>query len=297
MVVVLWAAARTFLCCESLSPNQSWCRYDPATPQCRPLAHGLRGGTHSGDTGCCSVPTRSTEKTSESSHVSCSRAQRMAAGDIAGPNSTGFVFWRLIPGHFWVPGHWSGVGSAACCCKVSASDEASLSLSSLISEMGASYDPGVKGRRQCPALTAQSGPGGALSWCQRRRERSAGSLRPRNTHPSRCMAGRDGRSSHGTRGPLSTMPGWTRTQYAISEWLDKANRWWNGTRAHWSLVSSAVRHGKGGLVRKKATSKDSEEDTEETGWIQKIQIKTLYFYLCMHPKSLQSSLTLCPYGL
>ena len=42
-----------------------------------------------------------------------------------------------------------------------------------------------------------------------------------------------------------------------------------------SLVSNAVPHGKGGLVRKKATSKDSEEDTEETGWIQKIEIKTL----------------------
>ena len=37
--------------------------------------------------------------------------------------------------------------------------------------------------------------------------------------------------------------------------------------------------------------------TEETGWIQEIQIKTLYFYLCMHPKSLQSCLTLWPYGL
>ena len=240
---------------------------------------------------------RSTEKTSESSHVSRSRAQRMAAGDIAGLNSTGFVFWRLIPGHFWVLGHWSGVGSAACWLQ-------GLSKWWSLSEPqfshlwnGCLYGPGVKGRCQCHALTAQSGPGGALCWCQRRRERSAGSLRPRNTQPGWCMAGHDGRSSHGTRGPLSTMPGWTRTQYAISEWLNKANRWWHGTRAHLSLVSNVVPHGKGGLVRKKATSKDSEEDTEETGWIQKIQIKTLYFYLCMHPKSLQSCLTLWPYGL
>ena len=49
-------------------------------------------------------------------------------------------------------------------CKVSASDEASLSLSFLISEMGAAYGPGVKGRHQGHALTAQSGPGGALCW-------------------------------------------------------------------------------------------------------------------------------------
>lgn len=39
-------------------------------------------------------------------------------------------------------------------CKVSASDAASLSLSFLISEMGASQGPGVKGRRQCHAHSA-----------------------------------------------------------------------------------------------------------------------------------------------
>lgn len=81
----LWSAARTFLCYESLSPNQSWCCY-PTPPQRCAIRTQCRG-----------LPTLARSvlavghlsKMSDNSHGSCFKKHRKASGDIGNlqPNS------------------------------------------------------------------------------------------------------------------------------------------------------------------------------------------------------------------
>ena len=118
----LWAAARTFLCCESLSSKQSWCCCDPATPQCWPLAHGLRGGAHSDDTGSCFPPPEHSEGVRKLSRVLLWGTQDGSWWHSWSQLNSGLCSKGSIQIVSEIPATVSDVGSAPCRLQVSASD-------------------------------------------------------------------------------------------------------------------------------------------------------------------------------